>query len=724
MNRIRSHFPAILCTLGLVLCSGCLSYSPGEWAHPPDPQAPTSPAEPETVMGQFPTVTVTARRHPDDAFDVPFAASHITGEQIRNRRLSRTLPEALKEEPGVSVQKTGHGQGSPKIRGFTGFHTLLLIDGIRLNNSVMRSGNNQYWNTVDPLTVERLELVRGPGSVLYGSDAIGGTVNAITREATIPVEGAQLARRAFYRYATAEDSHTGRLEIDAGFEDTFGLLAGGGIRDFGNLRGGKHVGKMDNTGYNEQDGDLKITLFPTDKAKFIFAYQRVDQNDAPRTHSTVAAEPWRNLAIGTDLQRDLDQRRSLAYAQMEVDEPVAGVDHAKISLSYQVQQEEERRVRANGRRRRQGFTVDTLGLFAQLGSDTDLGRLTYGFEYYRDSVSSFFKEWNANGSLRAKRTRGPVADDARYDLLGLFVQDEFNLCDDLEVTTGVRFNYSRVNADKVDPDPTDATAFAPISEQWDSVVGSGRLVYHATEAVNFFTGVSQGFRSPNLSDLTRFDASRSGEIETPATGLEPEKFIAYEAGVKAQSGPFSGQAAYFYTDIRDMIIRFPTGLLIDGDPEVTKDNVGDGFVHGVELSAALAVCAQVILTGSFAWTEGEVDTFTPTGVKERKPFNSVPPMEGTLGARWESDGFWIEGLARMVDEQRRLSPRDAANTSRIPPGGVPGYTVFTLRGGAQIHERMRVTIAVENLTDKDYRLIDSGLNEPGRNLIVAIDADL
>jgi len=83
--------------------------------------------------------------------------------------------------PGVMVQKTGHGQGSPYIRGFTGFRTLLMIDGIRLNNAVFRDGPNQYWNTVDPFSIERLEVVKGPSSVLYGSDAIGGTVNVITR---------------------------------------------------------------------------------------------------------------------------------------------------------------------------------------------------------------------------------------------------------------------------------------------------------------------------------------------------------------------------------------------------------------------------------------------------------------------------------------------------------------------------------------------------------------
>ena len=96
-------------------------------------------------------------------------------------RQVRTLPEALRESPGVSVQKTAHGQGSPKIRGLNGFHTLLLVDGIRINNSTWRSGNVEYWNTVDPYSLDRFELIRGAGSVLYGTDAVTGMGQAFTQ---------------------------------------------------------------------------------------------------------------------------------------------------------------------------------------------------------------------------------------------------------------------------------------------------------------------------------------------------------------------------------------------------------------------------------------------------------------------------------------------------------------------------------------------------------------
>src|SRR5688572_13172576 len=112
--------------------------------------------------------------------DAPYSANLVT-EADAQKRMSRTFPEMIEEATGVSVQKTGPGQGSPFIRGFTGFRNVLLIDGIRLNNSVFREGPNQYWATVDSYMVESLEVVRGPSSVLYGSDAMGGTVLASTK---------------------------------------------------------------------------------------------------------------------------------------------------------------------------------------------------------------------------------------------------------------------------------------------------------------------------------------------------------------------------------------------------------------------------------------------------------------------------------------------------------------------------------------------------------------
>jgi hemoglobin/transferrin/lactoferrin receptor protein len=177
-------------------------------------------------------VVVTASRDEETIFEVPYTAHSIEATRFNDQRWVRSLPDALTETPGVLVQKTGYAQSSPFIRGFTGFRTLLMLDGIRLNNAVFREGPNQYFSTIDQYTVDRLEIIKGPASSLYGSDAIGGTINVITRnpemlpwpetgvskdsEATIdgkesksiiqPADNFALHGGALYRYSTAEDS--------------------------------------------------------------------------------------------------------------------------------------------------------------------------------------------------------------------------------------------------------------------------------------------------------------------------------------------------------------------------------------------------------------------------------------------------------------------------------------------------------------------------------------
>ena len=688
--------------------------------------------------GFLDTIVVTATGLEEEGFYLPYTVDSLDGTQLTARKAFRTLPESLREVPGVHVQKTGHGQGSPFIRGFTGFRTLLLIDGIRLNNAVLRDGPNQYWGTVDPLTIDRLDVVKGPSSVLYGSDAIGGTVNAITRGRDPGSVGERLlglGGRAFYRYSSAEDSHTTRGEVSATPIDGLGLLGGISYKSFGDLSGGRDTGELANTGYDELDGDLKAIWRLSSNVELVLAFQSVRQEDVPRTHSTVFSKSFRGTSIGTDLRRDLDQRRYLGYAQLHwTPEDVAWLSKLSLSASWHQQEEVEERTRSSLRRRRQGFEDGQLGLWARAESPSPLGTLTWGAEFYRDHVDSFFSEVNGDGSPRAPRPRGPVADDATYDLVGLYLQDSVQLADPLELVLGGRLTYAHAAADKVDPDPTMAPAFGPLDEEFFGAAGSARLLWEVHEVCNLFGGVSQGFRAPNLSDLTRFDVARSGEVETPAPGLDPEDFVTFEIGTKllfedaaladhdVQPGRVEAYASYHYTLIDDMIVRFPTGATIDGDPVVTKANVGDGFVQGIEVGASWNFWRGFSAFGTLAWLDGEVDNFIG-GRRTREPLSRLQPLTALLGLRWDSDDgrFWAEASVTIADDQDHLSSRDAADTQRIPPRGTPGYTVFSLRGGAEVLEGLHLFGAIENLSDVDYRVHGSGQNEPGTNAILGAE---
>jgi len=338
-------------------------------------------------------------------------------------------------------------------------------------------------------------------------------------------------------------------------------------------------------------------------------------------------------------------------------------------------------------------------------------------------VDSFRTDFNADGSLRAVRIQGPVGDDATYDTVAAFAQDQITLREGTDLILGLRYTRAEADADRVqDPLTGDPVG---ISDSWDAFTASARFSHQIGEAgrARLFGGISQGFRAPNLSDLTRLDTARSNEIETPVRELDSEEFLNYELGVKWIGDEWTGQAAIFYTDIEDMVIRTPTGEIIEGDNEVTKRNSGEGFVQGIEAQARYRLNEAWSVFGNVTWLDGEVDTFPSSDASPvREPIDRLMPVTAHAGVHWRRSGapWWLEGQISYAAKADELSSRDAGDTDRIPPGGTPGYTVATLRGGWELSRSLRLSLALENLLDEDYRVHGSGVNEAGRNVVLSV----
>ncbi len=709
---------AMTCVIILVMIG---TYRSVADAAEPTEAATATPAngEKSAKPGWFdlPEVLVTARGEME-SFAAPYATNVVPTSDFASQRLFRTPTQALNDVPGIMVQKTGHAQGSPYIRGFTGFRTLMLVDGIRLNNSVFRDGPNQYWNLIDPYTISRMEAVKGPSSVLHGSDAVGGTVNAILRRPDGYTDGLNWYRELSGRVSTAERSWIGRAEVNATYGSTWGVRAGGTWKDFGNVDGGSSVGPQDWTGYGVCSGDFRLEYHPDKDITWTLAHYQLYEDNAWRTHKTIHGISWEGTSIGNERMRAIDESRSLTYLRYAWKNMGGLIDAMELTSSYQTLSERRWRIRSDGRADRQGIDLYTLGFGAQFQSPSRIGRWTYGVEWYHDEVDSFDRRWNADGSFAGERLQGPVGDDANYNLMGVYVQNCIPLGDRLEAILGGRYTYARAAADEVsDPNTGDQIS---ITEDYSAFVGSARLSWlvDSEEHWNVFGGVSQGFRAPNLSDLARLDSARSDEIETPSPGLDPERYISYEAGVKAQYENFVAQAAYFFTDIEDMIVRTPTGNIVDGDNEVTKANAGDGYVHGVELGGKVRVAPRWSVFGNVAWMYGEVDTYpTSAAAKRREPIDRLMPTTGQLGLRWDhaNGKFWAETVCTAACRADELSTRDRSDAQRIPPGGTPGYVTADLRGGWRVNETLDLWAAIENLTNEDYRTHGSGVNEPGIN---------
>lgn len=671
-------------------------------------------------------LVVTGRRLVDASTEVPYSIAVLERDFLEGNS-RRTLPEALQFIPGVLVQKTTHGHGSPFIRGFTGRQNLLLVDGVRLNNSLTRGGPVQYWNTVDPYSIDRLELIKSQGSVLYGSDAVGGTLNAFTLGSGFMdfAEGEVFHYgSAYYEYrSNGEGSHIGRVQSGFGVGGKYGVMLGVTGKDFGDIQDSA-VGLMRNTGYPEQDLDLKIGVALSPETTMTFLHQRVNQDDVWRWHSTVYNPGWQHsghvATPGQFLARVYDQERTLTYLRFEGSpSDLAWLNRWSATVSYQTGYDTESQDRSRtGRvdRRYQIAEIDTLGLDLAFESPLANGRVVYGLDYYHDTIDSAGYRDRGVGLVHDPSFR-PVADDSTYDLFGVYAQYAWNPVEALEVTAGGRFTHARAELGRYYDPGTGMDAFG-LSRDWNDFSGSLRALWTINDCWSIYGGASQAFRAPNLNDLSGNVTSRSGIASQGAVDVNPEEFLTFELGTRYLQDDFSMSAAVFYTDVDGAITSVPTAA---GSNTSVATNAQDGYVYGVELEGAWELAPGWLLTGFAAWQDGrqEIRAFVG-GPSGSEPLSRLLPLTGSMALRWThaSGKWWVEGRVLAAAEANRLSTADQGDTQRIPVGGTPGYVAWMLHGGWRANEHLELTCGLENLTDEDYRNHGSGQNEPGLNAIV------
>lgn len=669
-------------------------------------------------------LVVSALRTDEPVAEVPYTYELLDSDFI-NQNTRRTLPEALQFTPGVLVQKTAYGHGSPFIRGFTGRQNLLMVDGVRFNNSLTRGGPVQYWNTVDSYALDRIEVIKGQGSVLYGSDAIGGTVNAVTRSTGFrdAADGEFFSHgSAYYEYrSNGEGSHIGRIESSTGVGGRFGVMLGVTGKEFGDIED-SGIGRMRNTGYPEQDIDLKIEAALGPETTLTFLHQRVNQDDIWRWHSTLFNPGWQHsghvAAPGRFLSRVYDQERTLTYLRLE-GEPssAAWLDRWSATLSYHTGRDMEAQYRRATDQRYQVADIDTIGFDLTLESPLGPGELIYGFDYYHDTVDSAGYRDRGAGLLYDPSFR-PVADDSEYDLFGAFAQYAWRPVEQLEITLGGRYTHADAKLGRAWDAGLGADVYGQ-SRRWENFSGSLRALWTINDCWSIYGGVSQAFRAPNLNDLSGNLTARSGVAAAGSVGVDAEEFLIYELGTRYHHGDFGFGAAAFYTDATDLITSVattPTG------GATVPTNAADAYVYGFELDGEWRFAPDWMLSGFVAWQDGRTDTPAFIGGPTIHDVASrMAPLTGSLALRWtRPDGkVWVEGRVLAAAEQDNLSTGDRGDTQRIPVGGTPGYIAWMVHAGWQATDWLEFTGGIENITDEDYRNHGSGVNEPGLNGILA-----
>jgi outer membrane receptor protein involved in Fe transport len=655
-------------------------------------------------------------RAPESPFETARAVQVITAEDIW-RRNARTLPEVLMEEAGVFVQQTNYGSGSPIIRGQIGKQILILVDGVRVNNATYRFGSIQYLNTIDLAMVERIEIVRGVGSVL-GGDAFGGSINIITRKGPGPGEARPFGSRLFARYSSADGAVTGRAEV-FGRGDKMRYLVGATYRDSDDVEGGDRIGEQAATGYDEQAGNFNLEYFLSQDRTLSLDYQALEQNDVPRTDRIVDRT---NVKFDFDPQRI--QLLSLSFQDL-TDRSLT--DSLKVTAYWNRQDEGRQEIRSNRltTERRHIDRQSVGGLNVEIGTFLGGGhRLVYGADYSSEDIVSQRRDVRLDTGA-VTRARGNYTDGASYDSLAAYLQDRFNLGDRVSVALGAR--YSRFSAAGSE---TSSVGRLDLDSSTDDLSGSLSLLVRATEGLHLVAGVRRGFRAPNIDDLSVLDERAEG-TEVPNTDLAPEHALAYEVGAKFRNSRGSGSIYYHRTDLTDLLTRSAgtfqglsffdrngNGRRDTGEPVVLqKQNIGEATIDGFEADFRYAVADGWSVFGNATDTTGD-DEFL------KVPLGRIPPFFGNLGVRWAPANAgrepWVEAVYSFADSQHRLAPADVSD-SRVGPGGTAAFDVFHLRGGCSLGERARLTVAAENLSDEAYKLHGSGVYRPGRQIVLGIE---
>ena len=662
------------------------------------------------IQGFESEVVVTPGRGIEErVFDRPEAISVTTRDEMESRP-HQILPQVLKEEAGVLVQQTTTAQASPFIRGFSAQRIIYLLDGVRFNTSIFRSGATQYLGWISPQTVERMEVVRGPASVQYGSDALGGTVNVVSLKPPLSPAGMRVSGALGGLVGSADRSAV--VDATALIQGPRAALQiGASTRRLDDLRPGRardsHAAvtrflglpsdtvdtRLRNTGF-EQRGVQLIGRTRLGRGFLHTAYLHEQQFGVHRYDRELGGD-------GQYRAEFAPQRLDVAVVQYE--RQAAGpLDDVRVGFSLNRQQDD--RLDQQGpttRIGREATRVLALGYHAQATSRLgDRHDVTFGGEFYDEDIASA-RSFEDPATGLVSTVRPPIPDASRYASLGFFVQDASEVMPGrLTLRGGLR--YGRFDF---------RTAADPMVGVDRERVGVDAVTFHSgavltlRESLNATFTVSQGFRAANAVDLGAIGITGGGfeispgaadglgasigssdGVDAVGTGrpvgtLEPETVLAFEAGLKLRTARIDAAINLFDLELSDIIQRRTAifarpivGTVIagyeivrqDGDgrayvatdarPIVTRVNVDRGQVRGLEATVAARLGRRWRASGYFSMAHGrEIGTDVP--------LRRMPPPLGGGSVRFEPSArrYWIEATAQFAWPQHRLSPGDLSD---------------------------------------------------------------
>ncbi len=635
---------------------------------------------------------VTTRNIKNKNIQLPYFISSIGQQQITQNG-ARTTPETLMGIAGVFIQKTNHGGGSAFIRGLTGNQTLLIIDGIRLNNATYRYGPNQYLNTIDLFTIDKIDVLKGIGAIEYGSDAMGGVINITTKEASSTMLN-KINLSNTSKFISGDMEKTNRTDISYA-EKKWNFIGGVSFKKFGDLIGGADLGKLIPTGYSEKNYDAKVKIKIDAHQELTIASQNTIQHSVPIYHKIVLE----NFATN---QIDY-QIHYLNYIKYKVTNKQKWISEFILNASTQRSIEQRSNQRNNSLiYRNEADTIKNIGLTAEIISKpTANWTMNTGIDYYRDLVFSEAIETSSTFNSPIQK-RGLYPNGSVYKNSSIFNLHYIDL-GKLNINTGVRYNF-------LDIQIKDAI-LGNITVKPAAFATNFGINYQLNPNHYLFGSMTRGYRAPNIDDLGSLGII-DFRYEIPNYDLKPEQSNNFEIGYKYNSKKVNFSISAFQMNLKDIIARvLVEGQIINGYKVYNKENIETSYIKGAELTYATKIDQNFDLQINTTYTYGQ-------NVTKNEPMRRIPPIFGQNRLAWHKKNIFLSMTHQFAGKQDRLA-QDDIDDNRIGKLGTPHWNLINIDAGIKL-KHLQLNTSLINILNEKYKTHGSGVYGMGRAIGLSV----
>lgn len=698
-------------------------------------------------------ITISAFKSEEARRNIAQQIQLLTAKEIKFLQ-PQTTADLVAQSGTVSVQKSQQGGGSPVIRGFEASRILLVLDGVRMNNIIYRSGHLQNILTVDNNNIERLEILSGPASCMYGSDALGGVIVMNTKEPKFGTDDSTLhvSAGAMYRYATANKESTGNIQFNIGNKH-FASFTSATYSSFNDLRGGvqqnwfykKEYGNRSiyaeringkdsilnnsqpenqiQSGYNQFDILQKFSYSKNNAVSHHLNLQFSSSSDIPRYDRLT--DPLGNGLKFSEWYYG-PQNRLLAIYSLKISREKKWMDSFSFAASFQ-HIEESRHTRNFGFSNKQNRMeeVKVAGINIDLLKKIHRHEFRYGAEFQFNTMKSTANEEDiTSGNLTALNTRYPDGNNTMLQSTA-YLSHHWHIHKKWTVVDGFRAGYSMLESEFIDktffPFP-----YSNVENNNGLFAFNGGLIFRPQESLKTSALFSSGYRVPNVDDLSKVFESAPGTLIVPNPDLGPEKTYNIELSATWNPGrQFSWENVVYYTLFRDAIVTAPSefngqdSLLYDGtiSKVYSNQNIREAYLYGFSSTAIVNVKESWNFRATAAYTYGRIRNDSAD-----TPLDHIPPLMTRLQVTYSKNKFRTDFISQYNSwkkiEDYYLNGED--NEQYATPEGMPAWIVFNVRLNYQLHKNLLLQAGCDNILDTQYRVFASGINAPGRNFLLTL----